>query len=151
MIWIKLTHLWEQVFLLTVFSPLTSDKKANSNPKVTRKVYLFSAKYYNIELHMSNFKCHLLLSYKFPRPLDRKVPTPCLMYDVMFNNRSVHMRIYCHTIFRGNGVNTQLTFANAKLVLMRQQTNKQIKVRAIWSILFLISKIKLFHWDFFNC
>jgi len=30
------------------------------------------------------------------------------------------MRMYCHTIFRGDGVNTQLTFSNAKFVLDTQ-------------------------------
>jgi len=108
-------------------------------------VDIISAKYNNIKFHRSNFKCLLLLPYKFPRPLDRKLPTPCLMYDVRFVKTSVHTRKYCHTIFRCDGVNTQLTSANAKLVLMRLQTNKEYKMRAIWSILFLITKIKFFH------
>ena len=72
---------------------------------------------------MSNFNFHLLLPYKFPRPVDCMLPTACLMYDIRLNQRSVHMRIYCHTIFRGDGVNTQVTSANVKLVLMRLETN----------------------------
>jgi len=31
--------------------------------------------------------------------------------------------MYCQTIFRGDGVNTQVTSANVKLVLMRLETN----------------------------
>jgi len=56
---------------------------------------------------MPNFDGHLVLPYKFPRPLDCKLPTTCLMYDIRYNKRSVYLRMYCHTIFCGDGVNTQ--------------------------------------------
>ena len=39
--------------------------------------------------------------------------------------------MYFQPIFCGDGVNTQVTSANAKLVLMRLQTNKEDKVRVI--------------------
>jgi hypothetical protein len=78
--------------------------------------------YLSIKIYLSNFNGHLLLPYKFPKPVDSMLPT-CLMYDIRYNKRSVYLRMYCHTIFRGDRVNTQVTFANAKLVLMRIQTN----------------------------
>jgi len=112
---------------------------------------MFSAMYYNIKFHMSNFIYHLILPYKFLRPVDCMLPTACLMYDIRFNKRSVHMRMYCHTIFRGDGVNTQVTSTNSKLVLITLQTNKQDKVRVIGSILFLITKIKFLNSDVLNC
>jgi len=87
--------------------------------------------YHSITIHMSNFNGHLLLPYKFPRAVHCKLPTACLMYDIRYNKRSVYMRMYCHAIFPCDGVNIQVTSANAKLVLMRLQTNKQDKVRAM--------------------
>jgi hypothetical protein len=81
----------------------------------------FSTMYHRITFYMSNFNGHLLLPYKFPRPIDCMLPTTCLRYDIKYNKRSVYLRMYCHTIFRGNGVNKQATFANAKLVSVRLQ------------------------------
>jgi hypothetical protein len=78
--------------------------------------------YLSIKIYVSNFNGNLLLPYKFPKPVDSMLPT-CLMYDIRYNKRSVCLRTYCHTMFRGDGVYTQVTFANAKLVLMRIQTN----------------------------
>jgi hypothetical protein len=40
--------------------------------------------------------------------------------------RCVFLRMYCHNIFHGDGFNTHLWYANAKLVRMRLQT-KSIK------------------------
>jgi len=41
------------------------------------------------------------------------------------------MRMYCYTIFRGDGVNKQATFVNAKLVLMRLQTDSIKRGRSV--------------------
>jgi len=62
---------------------------------------------HSITFHMSNFNCNLLLPYKFPRPLDCKLPATYLMYDIRYNKRSAYLGMYCHTIFRGDGVNTK--------------------------------------------
>jgi hypothetical protein len=47
---------------------------------------------------MSNFDGNLLLPYKFPRPVDCKLPTTGLMYDTRYNKRSICLRMYCHNI-----------------------------------------------------
>jgi len=75
--------------------------------------------YHSRTFHVSNFIGHLLLPYKFPILVDRMLPTTCLMYEIRYNKRSVYLIMYCHTIFRGDRVNTQVAFINANLVLMR--------------------------------
>jgi len=85
--------------------------------------------YHRIIFYMSNFNGHLLLPYKFPSLEDCVLPTS-LMYDIRYNKRSIYLRMYCHTICRGDGVSKQVTFPNANLVLLGLQTDSTKRGRS---------------------
>jgi len=54
--------------------------KSPGLPSKTKFVDMWSTMYHSRTFHMLNFNGHLLLPYKFPRLVDCKLQTACLMY-----------------------------------------------------------------------